>query len=275
MNDGRIKVRFWGVRGSIPTPGADTVRYGGNTSCVEVRCGERIIILDGGTGLRGLGINLTNSPTTDAASLFLSHLHWDHIQGIPFFAPLAVEGYTLDIYGPHKGSVTLAENLERQMGDPYFPVPLTAMKSEIRFHEVSAGEVIHIGRVDIKTASLRHPGGAMGFRIEHEGASVAYCCDHEHIPGQIDANVLALAAAADLLIFDATYTDEDFKDKVGWGHSTWQHACKVAATAKVRRLVLTHHEPGHDDDFMDGIEVEAQKRFEATVAAKEGMEIEL
>jgi phosphoribosyl 1,2-cyclic phosphodiesterase len=250
-----IQFRFWGVRGSIATPGPTTVRYGGNTACVEVRAADRLIIFDGGTGLRALGQWLLESQQDRPieADLFLSHLHWDHIQGIPFFGPGFRAGNRFCIHGEAKAGRTLRETLEGQMRDPNFPVPLSIMASEIRFNEVWAGAEVPVGAATVRTAPLNHPNGCLGLRVDHGGRSLVFCTDTEHpADGGLDPHVQALAADADVLIYDAMFTDAEYRaGKVGWGHSTFEEAVRIALAARVGRLVLFHHDPLHDDDFLD------------------------
>jgi len=249
-----IQVRFWGVRGSIATPGPTTVRYGGNTPCLEVRAGQRLIILDCGTGLRGLGNALMAEHRPIDADIFFSHMHWDHIQGFPFFSPAFIPGNSFRIYGQNKGEQTVRAVLEGQMTDPNFPVPLSIMRSTLSFHAIVAGDVIELGDVRVVTTPLNHPGGCLGIRIEHAGGAFVYATDTEHDPSgtKLDERLAALAQDADALVYDAMYTDEEYRrGKIGWGHSTYSEALRIARAARVRRLYLFHHDPTHDDDFLD------------------------
>lgn len=272
----RFTVRFWGVRGSIPSPGPDTVRYGGNTSCVQVWCGDTLFILDAGSGLRRLGVALDKLNHPVAGHILLSHLHWDHIQGIPFFTSAYRPGNKFDIYGCKRQGHSLKDNLVGQMTQPNFPVPLSVMQSTIKFHEIHAGDEFDIGDVHVRTAALNHPGGAMGVRLEYDGKAVAYCSDHEHESDRkIHPGLESLGRDADLLIYDATYTEEEYPARAGWGHSTWEVACEIAPALNLKRLAIFHHEPTHDDDKMDEIAAAAAARFPAAIVAKEGMEIEI
>ena len=274
-----FQIKFWGVRGSIPCPGSETVRYGGNTSCVEMQVGRERLIFDGGTGLRILGQSLmTESPVK--AHLFFSHSHWDHIQGFPFFIPAFIRGNTFKIYGiPSANGVTIKQRLHDQMLHPNFPVPLQIMQADLEFYDLEIGETLHYGDVSIETRPLNHPGEAVGYRVNWRGLSAAYITDTEHFPDRFDDNVLALVRQADVMIIDATYTDEEYNDpkysKVGWGHSTWQQAVKIAQAAQVKQLVLFHHDPGHNDDFLDRIGEQARKILPQTILAREGLSIEL
>ena len=270
-------INFWGVRGSIACPGTATVRYGGNTPCVEMLVNSHRLIFDAGTGIHVLGQSLLGDLPV-SGHLFFSHSHWDHIQGFPFFSPAFMEGNEFDIYGgviPH--GVTIEHRLHDQMTQPNFPVPLQVMGANLRFHNLDYGDKIKLGDVTVTTGLLNHPGGAMGYRVSWQDYAVAYITDTEHFSDRLDENVLKLADRADVLIYDSTYTDAEYhhhqSGKVGWGHSTWQEAVKVAQVAQVKKLVIFHHDPSHDDNFMDSIQVDSQKVFAQAVVAKEGMSI--
>jgi phosphoribosyl 1,2-cyclic phosphodiesterase len=256
-----IQVRFWGVRGSIATPGPTTVRYGGNTPCLEVRAGQRLIILDCGTGLRGLGNALMAERRPIDADIFFSHMHWDHIQGFPFFTPAFIPGNAFRIYGQNKGEQSVRAVLEGQMTDPNFPVPLSIMRSALSFHAITAGDVVELGDVRVVTTPLNHPGGCLGIRIEYAGGAFVYATDTEHDASgaTLDEHLVELARGADALVYDAMYTDEEYqRGKIGWGHSTYSEALRIARAARVRRLYLFHHDPTHDDDYLDNRLAEAR-----------------
>ncbi len=268
-----MSVRFWGVRGSIASPGADTVRYGANTACVELRCGEHLVICDAGTGLRPLGQALAASGQPIDADLLCSHTHVDHICGFPFFAPCYMAGNRIRIWGGHAaahGDIGAAFRL--MMTPPLFPDVMDTLDAKVEFKNFTAGETISLGPgIVVRTASLNHPGGAIGYRIAWNGKSVAYVTDTEHREAGLDAGILALAAGADLMIYDANYTDEDYRRHQGWGHSTWQEAVKMAKGAAVRRLVLFHHDPARTDDMLDAIADEAAHAYPGTIVAREGL----
>ncbi|WOD38022.1 MBL fold metallo-hydrolase [Nodosilinea sp. E11] len=272
-------VRFWGVRGSIACPGPTTVRYGGNTSCVEMLVGGHRLIFDGGTGLRELGLTLLTEGPIEA-NLFFTHSHWDHIQGFPFFVPAFMRGNRFNIYGAiaPNGS-TIEQRLNDQMLHPNFPVPLQVMGADLKFCDIEVGETLHIGDITIENALLNHPGEAVGYRVTWQNYVAAYISDTEHYPDRLDENVVWLARNADVMIYDSTYTDDEYHDpkssKVSWGHSTWQEAVKVAKAAGVKTLVIFHHDPAHDDDFMDQVAVQTKAAFPGAVVAKEGMVIDL
>ena len=276
----QFTIHFWGVRGSIACPGAETVRYGGNTSCIEMRVGTERLIFDGGTGLRVLGQSLMSQmPVT--AHLFFTHAHWDHIQGFPFFTPAFIPKNTFYIYGAvaPNGS-TVQQRLNDQMLHPNFPVPLQTMGAALKFFDVNIGQTLELGNgIKIETALLNHPGEAVGYRVNWNGYAAAYVSDTEHFPDGLDENVLFLARDADVLIYDATYTDEEYysekTSKVGWGHSTWQEAVKVAKAANVKRLVIFHHDPLHNDDFLDQVGEKVAQRFPNSLMAREGLSIQL
>jgi phosphoribosyl 1,2-cyclic phosphodiesterase len=270
-------VQFWGVRGSIASPGSKTVRYGGNTSCVEMRLGDQRLIFDGGTGLRVLGINLLRQMPVEA-HMFFTHTHWDHIQGFPFFVPAFVPKNCFHIYGAiaPNGS-TIKQRLSDQMLHPNFPVPIQVMQSDLKFYDITPGDIVEIGDIKIETALLNHPNTAIGYRVTWQGHTAVYCTDTEHYPDRLDENVLQLARNADVLIYDATYTNAEYHDlkspKVGWGHSTWEVGVEVAKAAGVKRIVMFHHDPAHDDNFLDGIEQELQSVFPKGFLAREGMTV--
>lgn len=275
----QFTVHFWGVRGSIASPGAETVRYGGNTSCVEMRVGSKRLIFDGGTGLRMLGNSLMSQLPAEAY-LFFTHSHWDHIQGFPFFVPAFVRGNRFHIHGSiaPNGS-TIEQRLNDQMLHPNFPVPLQVMGADLKFYDLEIGETIDIDDISVETALLNHPGEAVGYRVNWRQYAAAYITDTEHFPDRLDENVMRLARNADVMIYDATYTDEEYyspsSSKVGWGHSTWQEAIKVAKAANVKRLVIFHHDPMHNDDFLDRVGEQASQSFANCIMAREGLSVQL
>jgi len=255
------------------------VRYGGNTSCIEMHINGRRLIFDGGTGLRVLGQSLLREMPLDV-DMFFTHSHWDHIQGFPFFVPAFVPGNTFRIHGAiaPNGS-TIEQRLNDQMLHPNFPVPLQIMGANLTFRDIDIGEVVMVNGVKVENALLNHPGEAIGYRISWQGRSVAYVTDTEHYPDRLDENVLWLADNADLMIYDATYTDAEYNSekssKVGWGHSTWQEAVKAAKAANVKKLVIFHHDPLHSDDFMDQTKEDTAAVFPNSIVAWEGLEIDV
>jgi phosphoribosyl 1,2-cyclic phosphodiesterase len=279
-NDERFTMRYWGVRGSIPTPGPKTVRYGGNTSCIEVRCGDTLLIVDGGTGLRALGEAFVASGAR-AAHVFFTHYHWDHIQGFPFFSPIYDPRNRFVVHGPSHGSFTCRSVLDMQMAHPAFPITLDTARAEMEFAPMQAGEDVEIeGGIRIETGALNHPGGSLGVRIHYRGRSVAHITDTEHLHGGVDPEVARLFNGADYANYDASYTDDEYHGRVGpsrrgWGHSTWEEAVRIAEEAGLRNLVLFHHDHTHDDATLDGIHAAACARFPNTLMAMEGMEIDV
>ncbi|MBN8612219.1 MAG: MBL fold metallo-hydrolase [Deltaproteobacteria bacterium] len=276
-----LSVRFWGVRGSIASPGRDMQGVGGNTSCVEVRFGEQVIVLDAGTGIRALGDQLMRDRISQA-TLLLSHLHWDHIQGLPFFLPAWLPGSRLEIVGaPSTASpqIGLRESLSMQMQPPHFPVRLSDMGAHLSFRQVESGQEITIGEMTITARRLNHPGGVMGYRIEAGGRSIVYATDTEHY-ACLDPYLVKLAKDADVLIYDSMYTEAEYRgevgpSKVGWGHSTWEQGVRVADAARVGQLVLFHHDPQRTDREVAALEMQADILRPGTIAAREGLEIAL
>jgi phosphoribosyl 1,2-cyclic phosphodiesterase len=260
---------FWGVRGSIACPSADHVWYGGNTSCVELHAGSQRIILDAGTGLRELG-NHFNREGVREASMLLTHTHWDHINGFPFFTPAYIPGRTFRIMAGHLGAGKVRDVLAGQMAEPVFPVPIETMRAELLFEDFAASDDFSLGSdVRVRTAPLNHPNNATGYRVEHAGKSVCYVTDTEHVVGQTDERVMGLIDGADLVIYDASYTDDEFPSKIGWGHSTWQEAIRICRKAHVKRLAIFHHAPEHDDSVMSAIEEQARAVWDGAFVARE------
>ena len=271
-----MRVRFWGTRGSIATPGADTNHFGGNTSCVEVTTANGdLLILDCGTGARQLGAALmAQGKKAINANILLGHTHWDHIQGFPFFTPAFVKGNSVAIYGPEGSRGPLHGVLAGQMEYTYFPIDLTQLPAAITYHDLTEG--IHtIGSARVATQFLNHPAMTVGYRVEADGVAIVYLVDHEPFsdalwragaePGRIDSILhegdrrhARFMADADLVIHDAQYTPEEYPSKKTWGHSAYDYAVQIAAAAGVRRLALTHHDPSHNDDFISDIERKAR-----------------
>jgi phosphoribosyl 1,2-cyclic phosphodiesterase len=249
--------------------------FGGNTSCVEVRAGSRVIILDAGTGIRPLGQHLRREGGLDADILF-SHTHWDHVNGFPFFAPAFEPDNTFRVFAGHLAEEGgIREAIAGHMHEPMFPVPLDVMRARLSFTDFPAGETLDLGPgVRVRTAPLNHPNGATAYRIEHGGRSVCYVTDTEHVPARPDERILGLIAGADLVIYDSTYTDAEFPARAGWGHSTWQEGLRLVRRAGARRLVVFHHDPDHDDATMTAIEQELAGESDGCVVAREGMLLE-
>jgi phosphoribosyl 1,2-cyclic phosphodiesterase len=273
-----MKIKFWGVRGSIPTPGSETVKIGGNTSCVEVRAGKELMIFDCGTGARPLGNSLLKELPVKA-TIFFSHMHHDHNQGFPFFVPAFIPGNEFRIFGAEKVNVQLEEILAGVMQYPYFPVLLRDLPSRLTFIDLKECEPVVLNEnLKVLNRKLNHPDGVFGYRLEfvEDGRTkvFTYCTDTEHY-GVPDWKVVDLARNADVFVYDAQYTEEEYAKRLGWGHSIWSEGVKVAQLAGVKQLVLFHHDPAHDDAKILDIESQAKAQFVNTVAAFEGMTLEL
>ena len=271
-----MKLKFWGTRGSIPTPQPDRMKYGGDTPCVELRTADdRMIILDAGTGIRRLGLELLkNPPASKEITILLSHTHWDHIQGFPFFLPIYNKNFRFKIYGPMRLDQKLEFRLHVQMSDLFFPVNLSALEETMEFKEI-VEDAFHIDNVKITPRHLHHPLGCFGYRIDDGQKSIVYATDNEHTPGEIDEDMKFLARDADALIYDAHFTDAEFPKYKGWGHSTWEQGVRTAQALNVKQLILFHHDPNHDDAFIDKIVAEAQALFPNTIAATRDLEVEI
>ena len=287
---GQFRIKFWGTRGSIPVSSLETLKYGGNTACVEVRCGDNLIIIDSGTGIRNLGNELLKEMPIKASILF-SHVHWDHIQGMPFFQPVYEAGNEFKLYGSKNWDEKLEYVLKEQMRPPRFPVTLEDVDTfgaKIEYINIDPGTVFKIGgkaHINITTAELYHPNissnsmYSTGFRIEYGGKIFVYATDTESLP-KPDERLLELAYGADLLIHDAQYTSHEYyglngNSKKKFGHSTPEAAAEVALNAKVKKLVLFHHDPNHDDATVEQMLQAASAIFPNTVVASEGMIIDL
>jgi len=277
MSKSPMRVRFWGVRGSIACPGPSTIRYGGNTPCIEVRCGEHVLVFDAGTGLRPLGLELIKDKSISQVDIFITHCHLDHVVGLPFFAPLFRKGYRVRVWA---GNLLPANSIERVMrmlmSSPLFPIQIEIFKAAIEFHDFKSGDVLRPHEnVVLRTAPLDHPDGSNGYRLEHGERTFALVSDTEGFPGKCDNDLLSLADHADLAVYDATYTEDEIVSRIGWGHSTWLRGIRLAEKANVKHLCLFHHDPSHDDDFMDALAAEADDVRAGTVTAREGQIIDL
>jgi phosphoribosyl 1,2-cyclic phosphodiesterase len=296
-----MKLKFWGVRGSIPTPGKGTVRYGGNTPSLELRLdNDELIIFDAGTGIRGLGDHLITNGESLNTYLLITHPHWDHIQGFPFFKPALISGNEITIIGTERKEVDLQHIIADQMNRIYFPVQLNELKAKINFRPIGEEEFTIFG-AHVRTMYVNHPGFTVGYRLEYKGKTLVYISDNEpfdkevaahttnfekivqdkyfSVSGDPNQRVFDFARNADILIHDCTYTPEEYVDKIGWGHSHYLFTLKVAAEANARHLILFHHEPNHSDEKVDDILLKCKKEiktknfaFECT-AAREGLEL--
>ncbi|MBW2463486.1 MAG: MBL fold metallo-hydrolase [Deltaproteobacteria bacterium] len=268
-------VRFWGVRGSIACPTPRHIAFGGNTSCIEVEADGHRIILDAGSGIRELGESFVKRGIQHA-HILLTHTHWDHINGFPFFGPSYDPACSFVVKAGHLSEMGgVRQILAGQMATPMFPVPLETLRANMSFEDFRAGETFDIGSLEIQTAALNHPQGATAYRINCGGKSVCYVTDTEHVPGKHDENILELIDGSDLVIYDSTYTDAEFPEKVGWGHSTWQEGVRLSQRANVKQLAIFHHAPEHEDAFMENVEREAQAAWDGAFVARERMRITL
>jgi phosphoribosyl 1,2-cyclic phosphodiesterase len=269
--------RFWGVRGSLPTPTTANLKYGGDTPCLEVRTSQgQTIIFDSGTGIRPLGRKLLQEtpPGGHRLMLFLTHYHWDHVQGLPFFEPMYVPSNIVYMHGFQTKDISVEKALGEQMANPFFPVDTSVMRATRDFYTIGE-ESLQVGAVQLTTRYLNHPQGCLGYRIEDAGRVLVYATDTEHGDPRGDRNVRELAQGADVLIYDAQYTPQEYPQKKGWGHSTWEEGIRIAKEAGVKNLILFHHDPDHDDYSIDTIVQEARRHFPSVYAAMREMEIEL
>lgn len=267
-----LLVRFWGVRGSIACPGPETIRYGGNTSCVEVRCAGQVLIFDAGTGLRSLGSLLQEEGELDV-DVFLSHTHLDHIIGLPFFRPLYDAKNHINFWAGHlNGGDGLKQALAAMMSSPLFPIPIDEFDAATSFHDFEAGADLEPKPgIKMRTTLLNHPDGACGYRVDFGGKSVCYVTDTEHRKGELDTRILHLIEGTDIFIYDSMFTDDEYPEFEGWGHSTWQEGVRLANEGSVGRLVLFHHDPSHNDGFMDDIAAGVDRARPGSLVAQEGM----
>ncbi|MEN3038452.1 MAG: MBL fold metallo-hydrolase [Candidatus Kryptonium sp.] len=298
-----MKLKIWGCRGSIPTPGKDTVRYGGNTPCVELKLNDNnLIILDSGTGIKNLGNYLIRKGESIKAYIMITHPHWDHIQGFPFFKPLFISGNEFTIVGSGARTKTLEQIVADQMDRVYFPVRLSELKATIKFLQVGEEE-FKIYDATVQTIYVNHPGFTLGYRITYDNKTIVYISDNEpfdreitpylfnwekevierfdKISGDPNKRIFEFVKGADLLIHDTTYTPEEYVEKVGWGHSHYLFTLRVAHEGNVKRLLLFHHDHTHTDNMIDEIyehcknEVKKKKYKFDLLVASEGMEIKI
>lgn len=276
-----MEITFWGTRGSLPVINGKVLRYGGNTSCVQVQVEETLLIFDAGTGIYHLGQQLLKKGGSITGHIFLSHYHWDHINGLPFFAPLFGSENTFTIYGEAKSGISLEEIMARQMSYPYFPVAWKDVKASVFLKEIQNGEVLELEKgIKVRAVSGNHPDGSLSYRIDYKGASCCYLLDNEHYPA-FSKELKDMIRNADVLIYDAAFTDEEYeglkdgKPRRGWGHSTWQEGVKLAQEVKAGMLVLSHHAIERTDEELDVLEMKLKEEFPFAVIAKEGMVVRL
>jgi phosphoribosyl 1,2-cyclic phosphodiesterase len=261
----------------MPVPGALTARYGGNTPCIEVRCGRHLLLFDAGTGLRPFAEDLLNRKEIINADIFLSHCHIDHIMGLPFFLPSLTAKDRVRLWaGNLFPQFTLSSTLNKLMSPPLFPIGVEHSSAKVDFADFKGGETISLaGGITLQTMPINHPDGAVAYRLNFAEKALAYVTDVELGPGPASADLIDFVRDADLLVIDATYTDDEIEAHRGWGHSTWQEVVALAEAAGVRRLCLFHHDPGRDDLSLDEIAAKAKAAFPDLIVAAEGVEIEL
>lgn len=264
-----LTVTFWGVRGSTSTPGKATAYYGGHTPCVAVSCAGRVLVFDAGTGINRLGESVPAGGTYD---IFFSHSHYDHIEGLPFFKPLYDKKATVRLWSGHLGNGGATESLVRDfMRPPFFPVGPEVMRAKVEYTDFMPGTVLRPARgVAVKTMPLNHPGGGVGYRVDFGGRAFCYLSDHEHgIPG-CDAALAKFAEGADLIVYDAMYSDDNYANFIGFGHSTWEEALRFCERASIKRVALFHHHPDAGDRELNAIARKAQRKMPGAMMAREG-----
>lgn len=271
-HDQAISVRFWGVRGSHPVPGPRTVEFGGNTSCVEVRLGGRLFVLDAGTGIAALGHELSREDSRDI-TLLLTHLHPDHVGGLPFFKPLLTGDCHARIFCGNLGGETAESALDRCFGPPLFPIRLGDLKSHIEHVGFKAGQTLTFGNISVGTFLLVHPSGATAYRFDLGSARFAYVTDIEHVADEPDPALVEFVRGADLVVYDAMYTEEEFSFCRGWGHSTWPAGVALCRAGGVKRLAAFHHHPKHDDAKLLDFERQLQAEMPGSFFAREGQQV--
>ncbi len=268
-----LALTFWGVRGSIPTPIASNLGYGGNTACLTIEREDSILILDAGSGIRTLGTHLLARPALPEIHLLFTHFHWDHIQGLPFFEPLFHPEARIVLYSFHPPE-QLHAILAGQMAAPYFPIDFQLVAGHLEFRQFERS-TLSIAGLTVQSFDLHHPQRSQGYRIGDGTHSIVIATDHEHGDPTADAELNAIAQGADLLVYDAQYTPLEYEKRHGWGHSTWRDAVTVAREAQIPELALFHHDPAHDDATLDAILAEARAEFPRTQSAREGMTLRL
>lgn len=271
--------KFWGVRGSFPCPGLQFSKFGGHTSCVEVRCGEHTLILDAGTGSYPLGLEMSKRSRPQTADILLSHTHLDHVLGLPFFPPFYQTGHHFHLWaGNLLPRHQLKDVIGKLMSKPLFPIGPDAFKAQLDLHDFKAGETFWLGPesdIEVITTDLNHPNEATGYRINYQGKSLCYITDTEHMEGQLNPQILQLIEGSDYVIYDSTYTPEEYPQHKNWGHSTWEAGAELCKASDAKNLVIFHHDPGHDDMFMEQLEKKAQSVYPSCLVAKQNLKIEL
>lgn len=275
-NKERFAVTFWGVRGTLASPGCEFQRTGGNTICAELRCGERIIVFDAGTGIRELGTRLAEE-NVNRLDLMFTHVHYDHVEGTPFFAPFFSSDCRIDVWmGDLDGAKGTEEAMKGLMRRPYFPVSPDIFTAKVSYHHVKPFQELDIGDdIRVRTAPLNHPGGATAYRVDFQGNSFAFVTDTEHVPGKPDQNILELIAGVDLFAYDASLTDAELPDFTGYGHSTWEEGMRLRKQANAGAMFAIHHSPFRTDKEVDEIDTAIKSIHDQSGVAREGETIEI
>ena len=270
----RFELTVWGARGSIPAPAAANTRYGSDTSCVEVRCGDRVLVFDAGTGIVGCGRKLYEEQVGEI-DILLTHCHFDHIIGLPFVIPLYKDHAAVRIHAGHfLDDTTCRDMVERFMRPPYFPVTPKQFAAHIDYRDFRPPAILDLGDgIIVRTVRLNHPNGAVGYRVDFEGRSICYITDTEHRPGTLDPALVEFIAGAEVMIYDSTYIDADFERFVGFGHSTWQQGVRLCRAAKVPQLLIYHHDVSRTDDWLEELAAEAAAEFPGAHVARTGLTI--
>jgi phosphoribosyl 1,2-cyclic phosphodiesterase len=274
MADAPFLVRIWGARGSAPAPVDGNIDYGTDTCCIEMRCGDRILVFDAGSGATSLGLALLDEGVTDF-DIFFTHCHFDHIMGLPFMKSLYAERNSVRMYAGHfEDGTTCQEMVENFIKPPYFPLTPKFFRASIEYLDFRPPQVLEIGDgITISTVRLNHPNGAVGYRVDFDGRSVSYITDTEHQPGTLDGAILDIIRGSDIVIYDCMFTDDELAPCTGYGHSTWEQGVRLCQAAGVERLVIFHHRPGRDDAALHAIEAEAQALLPGAVIAGTGLEL--
>jgi phosphoribosyl 1,2-cyclic phosphodiesterase len=270
VDENALQVRFWGVRGSVSSSGPRFAEFGGHTACVEIRCGTRLVVVDAGTGLTALGTELAdNAP--EEIDILLSHLHLDHVGGLPFFQPALAGHRVLRTFCGNLGGESAGDALDRLFSPPLFPVKLEELPCRFEHVGFRAGEELRLrGSIVVRTHPLHHPGGATGFRFEHRGRSVCYISDIEHTPAWPPPALVRFVANTDLMIYDGMFSEEEYCSCIGWGHSTWQKGLELAKAAKAKGLAIFHLHPAHEDQHLRAVEAAVKAEMAGAFVAREG-----
>lgn len=276
-NKDEFVIRFWGTRGTLATPDAECKKAGGNTVCVEVNCGEETIICDAGTGIRLLGSKIIAGPKPRKINMLISHAHYDHVEGIPFFAPLFSDKYEVDFWcGKLDGSTDTKDTIEGFMRRPYFPVGPEVFCAKLGYHLVESHQAFDLNdNIHVKTMPLVHPGGATAYRIEYSGKSFSYVTDTEHKPGETNEAIVEFIRDTDVFVYDASLTDTELPEFEGYGHSTWEEGLRLAKLGNAKRYFAYHHMPFRDDKELDEIDRAINESKPASGVARENLIITL